>query len=305
MTRTSSSERFVPSGQLKIWTQDFGNADDPAILLIMGAMNQGIVWPDEFCQVLANGGFHVIRYDHRDTGRSSTVNFKTHPYDLNDMTRDAVAVLDGYGADRAHVVAMSMGGFVAQLLALDFPERVLTLALMMSSPDERVYLAAARGQDTSGYPLPPPAPPLLVHMRKTRLSPPRTDEEHLEDAVESWRICNGGALPFDADAMHHLQVRIRKRAKNPAAALRHFAAVAASPPRIERLGSITAPTLVIHGEQDPCLPIEHGIALAKAIPGAKLVVIPEMGHMLHPSLCDRIAGMIVDHLQAHTEGIGG
>ncbi|MGB9625244.1 MAG: alpha/beta fold hydrolase [Phycisphaerae bacterium] len=295
---TQTCERFVPSGDLQLWTQAFGDAADPTILLIMGATNQGILWPDEFCFALARGDFRVIRYDHRDTGGSSTVNFRTSPYDMNDMTRDAVAILDAYGVDRAHIVGMSMGGFIAQLMALDFADRVRTLTLLMSSPDERAYLAAARGQDTGDYPLPPPAPRLLAHMRKARLSPPRTDNEYIEDAVESWRICNGEALPFDADAMYRLQVRVRQRTNNPAAALRHFAAVAATPSRRERLGGITAPTLVIHGEQDPCLPVEHGRALANAIPGAKLVTIAEMGHMLHPSLIHRIAEMILAHMQA-------
>lgn len=295
---TGASERIIASGPLRIWTEAFGDARNASVLLIMGATNPGILWPDEFCLALARGGFHVIRYDHRDTGRSSTVNFRTSPYDMNDMTRDAVAILDAYGIARAHIVGMSMGGFIAQLMALDFADRVRTLTLLMSSPDERAYLAAARGQDTRGYALPPPAPRLLAHMRKARLSPPRTDDEYIEDAVESWRICNGEALPFDADAMYRLQVRVRQRAENPAAALRHFAAVAATPSRRERLGSITAPTLVIHGEQDPCLPIEHGRALAGAIPGAKLVTIAEMGHMLHPSLIHDIAELILAHMRA-------
>ncbi len=291
-------ERFVPSGHLRLWTEGFGDPADPAVLLIVGATSQGIAWPDPFCAAIARSGLHVIRYDHRDTGRSSTVNYRRHPYNLRDMAGDAVAVLDGYGIDRAHVVGMSMGGLIAQGMALDAPRRVRTLTLLMSSPDESVYIAAARGQDTSGFTLPPPAPPLLVHMRKTRLAPPRTDEEQIEHAVEGWRLCNGDRVPFDADAARRLEVRMRQRTENPAAALRHFAAVAAGPLRADRLGEIAVPTLVIHGEQDPCLPVEHGIALAGAIPGARLAVIPEMGHLLAPVLCDRIAAMIVEHVRA-------
>ena len=141
---TGASERIIASGPLRIWTEAFGDARNASVLLIMGATNPGILWPDEFCLALARGGFHVIRYDHRDTGRSSTVNFRTSPYDMNDMTRDAVAILDAYGIARAHIVGMSMGGFIAQLMALDFADRVRTLTLLMSSPDERAYLAAAR-----------------------------------------------------------------------------------------------------------------------------------------------------------------
>lgn len=295
-----ASERMIRSGPLEIWTEAFGRPEDPMILLIVGAINQGIFWPDGFCAAIAREGYRTIRYDHRDTGQSSTVDWKRNPYDLRDLARDAVAILDAYDAPTAHVVGMSMGGLVAQILALDWPARVRTLTLLMSTPDERPYLATARGQDTGGFELPPPCPRLAAHMRSTRLNPPRTEEEHVENAVEGWRICNGDVAPFDAEAMRRLQSRIWRRARNPAAALRHFAAVAATPPRADRLERIAAPTLVIHGGQDPCLPVEHGAALAGRIPSAQLVIVPEMGHMPAPSLLDRLAAMIVRHVRRHS-----
>jgi pimeloyl-ACP methyl ester carboxylesterase len=289
-------ERTVQSGGLQLWTESFGDANRPTVLLIMGAMNQGILWPDEFCAEIAEDGYHVIRYDHRDTGQSSSVDFREHPYNLDDLARDALMILDGYDVSRAHVVGLSMGGFLAQLLALDYPDRVLTLTLMMTSPDQRVYFAATMGQDTSRYDLPPPSREFLEHLASARRNPPKTADEAIRNAVDGWRICNGNGILFDVESMYRLQQRLWARARTPLAAINHVLATVGSPGRTERLGRITVPTLVIHGQHDPCLPVEHGIALAKAIPGAKLVVIPEMGHLLPASLSRPLARMVLEHI---------
>ena len=292
-----TSEKFVLSGDLQLWTESFGSANCPAVLLIMGGMHQGIMWPDGFCSKIAEQGYCVIRYDHRDTGQSSSVDFTTHPYSLDDLAHDAVAVLDGYDIQKAHVVGLSMGGFVAQLLALDYSDRLLTLTLMMSSPDQRVYFAATMGKGTGGYSLPPPSPKFIEHLRNARQNPPKTAEEAIQNAVDGWRLCNGDGTPFDAKAMYRLQQRLWARAKNASAAVNHVFAAAASPGRTERLGRIAAPTLVVHGQQDPCLPLEHGVALAKAIPAATLLTIPEMGHLLSPSVCGQVAEMVLEHFR--------
>ena len=107
----ATSQQFAPSGDLELWTESFGKPDDPAVLLIMGAWNQGIVWPDEFCFDIAQHGYYVIRYDHRDTGQSSFVDYRAIPYDLDAMARDAVAVLNAYSIRKAHVIGMSLGKF--------------------------------------------------------------------------------------------------------------------------------------------------------------------------------------------------
>jgi len=300
MLRTS--EKIVRSGDLELWTESFGDASRPTVLLIMGAMNPGIFWPDGFCAEIAEAGYHVIRYDHRDTGQSSSVDFKKYPYSLDDLARDALMVLDGYRVSRAHVVGLSMGGFLAQLLALDHADRVLTLTLMMTSPDQRVYFAATMGQDTSRYSLPPPSQKFLEHLASARRNPPRTAEEAISSAVEGWRICNGSGIPFDAESISRLQQRSWARAKAPWAAVNHVLATVDEPGRTERLGHITVPTLVIHGQNDPCLPVEHGIALAKAVLGARLVVIPEMGHLLPTSLSSQIARMILEHIHRASAG---
>ena len=291
-----TSEKFVLSGDLQLWTESFGSANCPAVLLIMGGMHQGIMWPDEFCTEIAQDGYYVIRYDHRDTGQSSSVDFTKHPYSLDDLARDALMILDGYRIQEAHLIGTSMGGFLAQLLALDYPDRVLTLTLMMTSPDQRVYFAATMGEDTSRYELPPPSREFLEHLASARRNPPKTVAEAIRNAVDGWRICNGNGVPFDAESMYRLQQRLWARAKTPLASINHVRATVGAPGRTERLGRITVPTLVIHGQHDPCLPIEHGIALAKAVPEAKLVVIPEMGHLLPPSLSKQIAGMVLEHI---------
>jgi pimeloyl-ACP methyl ester carboxylesterase len=289
-------EKFVGVDDLHLWTESFGDANRPAVLLIMGGMHQGIMWPDEFCTEIAQDGYYVIRYDHRDTGQSSSVDFTKHPYSLDDLARDALMILDGYGIQEAHLVGISMGGFLAQLLALDFPDRVLTLTLMMTSPDQRVYFAATMGKDTSRYELPAPSQEFLEHLASARRNPPKTTDEAILNAVDGWRICNGNGVPFDAESMYRLQQRPWARAKTPSAAINHVLATVGSPGRTERLGRITVPTLVIHGQHDPCLPIEHGFALAKAVPKAKLVVIPEMGHLWPLSLCEQVARMVLEHI---------
>ncbi len=291
-----TSQKFISSANLQLWTESFGDPSRPAVLLIMGAWNQGIVWPDEFCTEIARQGYYVIRYDHRDTGQSSSVDFVTAPYDLNDLTRDAVAVLDGHAVRKSHVIGMSMGGFIGQLLALDYPDRVLTLTLLMSSPDHSVAVAAILGQGTSGYQLSPPAAPMLEDFTRMRLNLPKSDEEAMQNAVESWRLANGDGVPFDEPYTRLLLERAGARTKSPLSAYNHTWAMASSPGRTERLAQITVPTFVIHGERDPLLPLDHGVALAKAIPGARLIVIPDMGHMLPPRLCGQIASVIREHL---------
>lgn len=291
------SQNFVASGDLELWTESFGEPRHPAVLLIMGAWNQGIVWPDEFCTEIAQHGYYVIRYDHRDTGQSSSVDFQMRPYSLNELTQDAVAVLDGHGVHQAHIIGMSMGGFIGQLLALDYPDRVLTLTLLMTSPDQQASVRAILGKETIGDPLPPPSPRLLAHLARMRRSLPRSVEQGIRDALESWRIANGEDIPFDERWTRRLLERTSARVKNSGATLNHTLAMAASPGRTERLPQIAVPTLVIHGEHDPMLPLDHGRAVAEAIPGAKLDVIPDMGHMLSPRLCGRIGQMILEHLR--------
>jgi pimeloyl-ACP methyl ester carboxylesterase len=172
----NGDEQFADSSGLQIWTERFGHPADPAVLLIMGTSAQSIGWPDELVEALVHGGRQVIRYDHRDTGQSDTVDFAHHPHTLTDMTADALAVLDGHHVDAAHIVGASLGGTIAQLLAVHHPDRVLTLTAIMSGPmghsSGRAWDRALSGQDPDPSDLPPPTQEFLAHVMKLASSPP-------------------------------------------------------------------------------------------------------------------------------------
>lgn len=292
----AAPHRIVTAEGLALAVETFGPADGVPLLLIMGAMNPGLLWYDPFCTALATRGLRVIRYDHRDTGQSATVPYAARPYDLDDLTRDAVAVLDGLGVEAAHVVGLSMGGYIGQLMALDHAPRVRSLTLIASTADHRPFIAATHGGSSAAYELPPPAPVYLDLVRAFAARPPRTPVMLLDTLVESWRAVVGPQAPFDEAAWRQLMTRVLQRARDPMAAFNHAAATAVAPPRTHRLKDIACPTLVIHGGRDVCLPVAHGRALAEAIPGARLVVIEDMGHMFPPEWSEDMAARIADHV---------
>jgi pimeloyl-ACP methyl ester carboxylesterase len=286
------ADRMVKANGIEIWTEDFGSSTDPTILLIMGAAAQGIVWPDELCQALAAEHRHVIRYDNRDTGQSTLFDFSAEPYTVSDMAADAVGVLDAYSLRAAHVVGASMGGMIAQTIALEHPDRLLTLTSIMSTPLGRSLMAGMAGDGSGGL----PGPSQAVRTALAAMAePPTDDEQRVDRAVVLWRALSGTLDPFDERAVRAREKRILARARNIDAVLNHQLAMASSPDRTDRLGTITVPTLVIHGTADPILPFDHGEATAKAIPGAKLISVAGMGHELPPSSVPDIVDALVDH----------
>lgn len=277
---------------LTIWSEAFGKPTDSPVLLIMGAMNQGIVWPDDFCQKLAEVGNFVIRYDHRDTGKSSTVDFQKHPYDLVLLTQDAVAVLKGYGIKKAVIVGLSMGGYIAQLIAINHSSFVDKLILISTSADHRPYMAATMGQGYEHFSLPEPENMFLDYIRATVASPPQTAEDLAENRIHGWEVTYGGTRPFPRE---HIARAIRlsaMRATNQNSAFNHALAVLASPDRLELIKLISAPTLIIHGLYDPCFPIAHAEYLAKNIRNSQLVTL-EMGHSFMWSWSDEVRSNIL------------
>jgi pimeloyl-ACP methyl ester carboxylesterase len=284
--------RTVEANGVEIWCEDFGAPGDPAILLIMGAGGQAILWPDDFCRALAAGGRHVIRYDNRDTGQSTCFDFATHPYTLEDLSRDAAALLDAFGIERAHVVGASMGGMIAQTLAIEQPERVRTLVSIMSTPLGGGFTRLLDGE--SGL-LPPPSPRVTEAMAAFAAEAPRTAEERIEAGVSIARALAGGGDPFDEAAARELQTRLTARERNPDAAMNHILAVRASKDRMEALAYIAIPTLVIHGTEDLSLPLPHGRATADAIPDSRLLEIEGMGHAIPVFARQRIVGAILEH----------
>ncbi|OEJ97810.1 hydrolase [Streptomyces thermolilacinus SPC6] len=291
---------MVPAGELQLWTEEFGDPDDPAVLLVMGAGAQGVQWNDGFVRRLVAGGRRVIRYDHRDAGRSSTVDFATRPYTVADMAADALAVLDGLGVERAHFVGASLGGVIAQRLAATHPDRMLTLTALASTPlgtdMADIVSRAMTGQPSLPGQLPPPTPELLALLAS---APPRATslEGHIASRMPLWRLLHGPELPFDEEEYRAMETRVYERARDLSAALNHTLAGAAGFGAAEVLAGVAVPVLVLHGTADPMFPFAHGEALAAAIPGARLVPLPGMGHTL-PSLLD---GRLAEEVLRHTK----
>ncbi|MFI8220389.1 alpha/beta fold hydrolase [Streptomyces sp. NPDC085932] len=298
-TYLTGRERMVASAGLDLWTEEFGDPDHPAVLLVMGAQAQGIQWNDGIVRRLVAGGRRVVRYDHRDTGRSSTVDFAAHPYTVADLASDALAVLDALGVARAHVVGASLGGVIGQLLAVTHPDRVLTLTSLSSQP-LGTDAAAAVQRAMEGAPplpgeLPPPTPELLAALVASFPEPQAGLEGHLAARLPLWRVLHGPVLPFDEEEYRAVERRAYERARDPRAALNHAFAGATPVGSTAELASVTAPALVLHGTEDPMFPPAHAEATAAALPGARLVLIEGMGHTLPAALDDRLAGEILRH----------
>jgi pimeloyl-ACP methyl ester carboxylesterase len=284
-------ERFVTSGSLRLWTERVGDPGLPAVLLVAGSAAQSVSWPDALVRRLVRRGVQVLRFDHRDTGRSSVVDFDEHPYTISDMARDCLAVLDGHGLGSAHVAGTSLGGMIAQWLGVHAPERVRSLTVISSSPmghDPRpVWARAVAGEPADPDDLPPPTAAFLAH-RAAALPP------GVESDVALFRVFNGPVRPFDEPAARAELELARSRATDPGSAANHHRAVWRDDPELRApLSSITAPTSIVHGDQDPLYPPGHGAVLAAAIPGAVLHVVPGMGHvMTSPGLPEEVADLI-------------
>jgi pimeloyl-ACP methyl ester carboxylesterase len=292
---------FASSGGLRLWTERFGDPADPVVLLIMGTSAQGIGWPDELVEVLVSGRRQVIRFDHRDTGQSDCVDFAAAPYTISDLARDALAVLDGHQVTAAHIAGASLGGAIGQILAVHHPGRVRTLTAIMTYPmgyqAGPAWARALAGQPPQPGDLPAPDPEILRHVTAMASSPPSTPAGRITASVETWRILNGTTLPFDADAARRHVAASIARARDFQAATHHdLAGRQMTPERQAPLSRITAPTLVIHGTDDPLRPLANGQALAALIPGARFEAIPGMGHsFFSPGIPATIARLILEH----------
>ncbi|MEV6705258.1 alpha/beta fold hydrolase [Micromonospora wenchangensis] len=297
----TGEEKFV-RGPVRLWTERFGHPDDPTVLLVMGTSTQGIGWPDELVEALVDSGRQVIRFDHRDTGRSDSVDFTAHPYALADLATDAVAVLDAHGVAAAHVVGTSLGAAIGQSLAVHRPARVRTLTAMASSPMGNnpgpAWARALAGQPAAAGELPPPTARFLDHLMDAARAPRTTAQQRVDADVRTWRVLNGDVLPFDEPAARRFVEHCHDRAGNLAAAANHdLAGRRWDDDRRASPSGIAAATLVLHGSDDPLFPPAHGEALAAQIPTARLEIVPGMGHhpFFAPGLTERIAGSIIRH----------
>ncbi|MBI5005522.1 MAG: alpha/beta hydrolase [Nitrosomonadales bacterium] len=290
-------ERYIDTKDgLTLWTESFGDQNDPPLLLIMGAMNQGIFWPDGFCERLAAAGFHVIRYDHRDTGKSSRVDFQHAPYDLDTLAEDAINVIRGYKVEQPIVIGLSMGGYIAQLIGIRHPGIAAKLVLISTSADHRPYMAATTGQDTSAFSLPAPEKSFLDYLESMRSHPPQTAAEMMAAASNGWAATYGGPRPYPRIEVERALRLAADRTSDPSASFHHAFAVAASPDRLQSVKTIALPTLVIHGRYDPCFPPAHGEYLARHIPDARLQVF-EMGHSFMWSWDDEVLDAVLDFIR--------
>lgn len=284
------SERTFDAGGVALCAQGFGDPADPAVLLVMGMGASMLWWDESLCGALAAGGRFVIRYDHRDTGRSDASPPGRPGYGSDDLVADAARVLDGFAIARAHVVGASMGGALAQVLALDFPGRVASLTLMSTSP-------AGPADDL------PPATDAYRAFAAGAHVDWADPASIVKSAVAETRALSG-ERPFDEPRARALAERDVARARNPASAQNHALLEGGAPWR-HRLGAIAVPTLVIHGTADPLFPLAHGRALADEIPGARLLVLQGAGHVLHPDDHDAVARAILDHASNERAGLLG
>ncbi|MDX3775483.1 alpha/beta fold hydrolase [Chromatiaceae bacterium AAb-1] len=276
--------RIIESEGIRIYSESFGSAEDPAVLLIMGATASGAWWPDEFCTFLADRGRFVIRYDHRDTGSSTSYEPGAAPYSVEDLADDAVRVLDGYGIKDTHVVGMSLGGYIAQLLALKYSNRILTVTTIAS---ER--LAAA---DPA---MPGIASELLeYHARAAELD--WSDREAIiEYWVGAWALLSGSAHEFEPELIRKMAVADLARTPNPLTAFNH-AGLGDAVGWLDRLQEIKQPTLIIHGTDDIVLPYAHAEALYEALSNARLVKLEGTGHELPRTVWP----VVLDEIHQHT-----
>lgn len=288
----------VGANKIEIEYETFGTSSNPTILLIMGLGMQLIAWPEQFCRDLASRGFQVIRYDNRDTGFSTkfegakvpgvaSLIFRSAlrlpirvPYTLRDMADDANGLLDALGVNAAHLVGASMGGMIAQNVAASHPQRVRSLTSIMS---------------TSGHRSLPGADPLVSrHLFRSR--PTGNDREAvIAHNMRTVELIGSPAYPIDEETRREMTSISFDRCFFPSGFARHVAAIIKDGDRRGRLGTIAAPTLVIHGREDRLVPLAGGIDTAKHIPGARLEIIDDMGHNFPVELWPKIIDLIADH----------
>jgi pimeloyl-ACP methyl ester carboxylesterase len=275
---------YADRGHVRLFYETFGDPADPGLLLINGLGSQCINYRVEWCEKFVAEGFHVVRFDNRDVGRSTwfdDAGVDGPAYTVEDMADDVVAVLDAVGLEQAHVMGVSMGGMIAQAVAIRHPERVATLTSIMSST----------GDPDVGQ----PSPESLTHI----LTPSPSDREgYLQHQVTSIRTWGSPPPAFDEDWIRAVNGEAYDRAFHPDGQRRQMYAVSTAASRTEALGGVTVPTTVIHGDEDKLVDPSGGRRTAEAVPGARFVLIEGMGHDYPPVWWDPIVGLVVDQARA-------
>ena len=305
---------------INIWWEDFGNPSNPSVLLIMGANANCMQWTTEFIDPLVNAGFHVVRFDNRDVGKSTwfgkesfsaklvrlflpkfllkfflnkafnsiidengymqEFDIKNPDYTLDDMAKDAVCLMDHLSIDKAHIIGASMGGMITQLLALDYPERALTITPIMSSP-------GVGDPDLSNM-----TPALIKGLQESAFMDAKGN--HADSVTRIYRELTGSRFPFNEEKFREKLIPVMAHGHNPNC--KHGDAAGASQSRKHRLNQISKPTLVIHGTEDAILGLDHGMALYENIPNAKKLIMEGVGHEIPEELSSEITQEIINHL---------
>jgi pimeloyl-ACP methyl ester carboxylesterase len=266
------------NGDVSLYYEEIGATSDPLLLLVNGLGSQCINFKVEFCEMFANEGFRVVRFDNRDVGLSS--HLKGGPrYSVNDMAEDGFAVLDAVGVDAAHIAGWSMGGMIVQAMALRHPERVLSMTSVMSAPGP---VPAVRDPDVVAAFMAPPA-----------TNREEAAQRHLA-GLRAW----GSPAYFEVARITADAHAAYDRCWDPEGRARQAMAVTSSPSRVEALGSLRVPTLVVHGDADRLVPLEAGRATAEAVRGARLEVVTGMGHDYPPQLWPRMVELIASHARS-------
>lgn len=292
---------FASVNELELAYDERGPVSGPAILLIMGLGTQMIAWPESFCNQLAAAGFRVIRFDNRDIGLSTKMEnapkvrlasllFNAFlgrqvdaPYSLEDMAADAVGLLDALDIDKAHIVGASMGGMIAQIVAAQYPERTLSLVSIMSS---------------SGDPKLPRSKPKVNAVMFGRRPRPDDREKLIRFGMRMFRTIGSPGYPTPPEVLRQKVEASIDRSYYPVGTLRQFAAIIANGSRVDMLKTIAAPTLVVHGSDDPLVPVEAGIDTAAHIAGSRLKLVPGMGHDFPAEVTPKLAEDIIAHCRA-------
>ncbi len=282
-------EQIAPANGIELCYQEMGDPDGEPLVLVMGLATQMIAWHDGLCRLLAERGYRVIRFDNRDIGRSTKLDWAgvpsrvdlllgrraTAPYLLRDMANDTVGLLDRLGIDRAHVVGASMGGMIVQQMAIDHPRRLHSMVSIMSTTGNR----------RSGL-------PSLKTFGVLLGSPPQGREAIIARAVKTFKVIGSPGFPFEEDMVREMAGRSYERGHSAAGVIRQLHAIVASGDRTKALHGVQVPTAVIHGTRDPLVNPSGGRATAKAIPGARLMMIDGMGHDLPRDLWPTFAEAI-------------
>jgi len=285
-------EAMVPANGLELCCQEMGDPAGEPLLLVMGLGTQMIAWDEGFCELLAERGFRVIRFDNRDIGRSTKIESAGAPprldmmlgrrgsaaYLLSDMAADTVALMDELGIESAHLVGASMGGMIAQTAAIEHPERVRSLVSIMSNTGSRWTGLPSRKA-------------MAVLLGK----PPRNRDAAVERTVRTFRVIGSPGFPFDEERLRRVAGRSYDRGHSAAGVVRQLHAITASGDRTQALRGLRVPATVIHGNRDPLVRPAGGRATARAIPGARLKMIDGMGHDLPRQLWPDFTQAITDN----------